>query len=201
LPWSAKDFAVFFLGTLVGTKFCYWFWIRYFSRVLLSGDLNSLRTKPINPFVSVSMLRKDSAIYSTWVVFAIVLWVMFSFDFQNQFLALVLLFFSVLYYVVFMDFFQSTAFFIKENAFLIYTTNQVTFLNEQFTPKVFEKSPLWFLFIIPTALSGYFFVEVLNSRFEELLFYLPYILGTFVVFALGTYLLWHYGLNKYEAYG
>ena len=201
LPWNFLDFILFYFSISLITKLTYFFRIKYFSSKLINGDLNVWRTKPINTFIAISMQNKDSAIYTTFLYIFPLGYIFYIGDNSNYFLAFLLLFFSLIYYIFFIAFFQSLAFFIKRNEVFVKTSNQLHYLNEQFTPKVFEKSLLVFLYFLPSALFGYFFIEFLNERFEE---FFKYNLGiglSFLFFIFGTYILWKVGLKKYEAFG
>lgn len=201
LNWTYFDFIVFYLSISLITKATYFFQIRAFNLKLLGGDLNVWRTKPINTFLATSLQNKDSGIYTTFIFVPIILFFILWGDFQNYLLAFFILLFSLLYYIVFLDFFESIAFIIKENNFLIRMSKDIHYLNEKYTPKVFENSFLFFLYFLPTALFGYFFIEVLNGRTGDFFNYFIGILTTFLFFILGLYLLWKYGLKRYEAFG
>lgn len=106
-------------------------------------------------------------------------------------------------FISFVNFLESLAFFLKRNESIVRLfNNEINYLNESFPPKVFEGSVLEkFFFILPSCVYGFFVVEVLRGNlFYVQKWFLPIIIS-FVVLSLGVYLLWYFGLKKYEAYG
>jgi hypothetical protein len=201
LDWTYLDFILFLISISLITKSMYFFIILGLKDKLLSGELNIWRCKPIHPFIGISSRSKDGAIYTTFIFVPFLVFFYFYGDYQNSSLGLILLIFSLVYYVIYIDFLESIAFFIKENTPFIRIGKDVAYLNEKFTPKVFENTLFSFLFYLPTALFGYFFIEFLNGREYIIVNYLHGILISFLLFLSGTFLLWHYGLKKYEAFG
>lgn len=189
LSWNYYDFILFFVSISLITKATYWFRIRFLNLKLLSGDLNIWISKPLNPFIALSLRDKGSAIYTTFIFLPPLIILLYFGNYQNYFYSLSLLLFGLIYYVFFLAFLQSSAFFIKENKFIIKTADQLHYINEQFTPKVFQNSFLWFLYLLPTALIGYFFIEILKSNIDEFFTYIYCICLSFLLFVIGTYLL------------
>ncbi len=182
LSWSYYDFILFYVSISLITKATYWFRLRYFNLKLLNGDLNIWISKPINPFLALSLRDKDSAIYTTFIFIPILLILLFFGEYSNYLFSFLILFFGLIYYVFFISFFQSFAFFIKDISFIVSVSNQLHYLNEQFTPRVFRDSILWFLYLLPNALIGYFYIEILKNNFLEFYYYFFGILFTFLFF-------------------
>jgi len=91
----------------------------------------------------------------------------------------------------------------KSNEFLINLFNkQLNFTIEEYTPRLFLETKFkWIAFLLPGSIYGFFTIESLKNNYEILLYFLPYLLLSFSIMTIGIYLLWHYGLKKYEAYG
>ena len=201
LNWTYLDFILLYVTIQMVNKATYFFILRGLNKQLLSGELNVWKCKPISPFIGMSSRAKDGAIFTTllFIPFFIVLYIYGSY--QNLLLGILLLLFGLVYYTIYSDFFESIAFFIKQNNFIIRISKDVAYLNDRFTPKVFEGSRLNFLFYLPTALFGFYFIEVVNNRFDYLIQHISGILISFLLFVIGTYIMWYYGLKKYEAFG
>ncbi|MCA9459381.1 MAG: ABC-2 family transporter protein [Nanoarchaeota archaeon] len=203
LDWEYKDFLILFFLNLLMWKFLWLHNLRNFGVRLLRGELNISRTKPINTyFMTTSNYINSQNIISGLFLFLIILFSMFYFNYSNQFLTLILILFSFLYFVVFFNFFNSIYFFMKSGHFfteLFFRANSVVKI---FSPKVFDKlSIFWIFYLLPTTINGFFVIEMLNGRIGDFLFFLPFILISFVIFIFGIYLMWHYGLKNYEGYG
>ena len=123
-----------------------------------------------------------------------------DYNLVNIFLAFSLLIIGTLLEIIYVNFFASTAFFIKENSWLSELSNKIIFTNEEFTPKVFEKLSLFF-YLLSTSIYGYFVIEFLNGRFSLFLHFIPYIIVFYSILAISTYFMWKVGLEKYEAFG
>lgn len=201
LSWTYLDFILLYVTIQMISKGTYFFILRSLNKQLLLGDLNIWKSKPINPFIGMSSRAKDGAIFTTFIfLFFLIILYLYG-PYQNIFQGILLLFFSLIYYIVYTDFFESLAFFIKQNNFIIRISKDVAYLNDRFTPKVFEGTKLNFLFYLPTALFGFYFIELVNNRFDYLSKYFIFIIISFLIFIFGNYILWKIGLKKYEAFG
>ena len=201
LDWTYIDFILFLISISLVTKSMYFFIILGFRDKLLSGELNLWKSKPIHPFIGISSRSKDGAIYTTFIFVPFLIFFCLYGDYENIFLGFFLLILSLIYYVVYIDFLESLAFIMKENSFMIRIGKDVAYLNERFTPKVFENSLLFILFYLPTALFGFYFIELVNGRYDYLIQHMFGIILFFLFFLFGTYVLWKIGLKKYEAFG
>lgn len=79
---------------------------------------------------------------------------------------------------------------------------EVVYLNEKFTPVLFEGSYFKdFFYLLPSAFYGYFAVEALRGNFSTMLGYLPYFMIVNAILLIITHIVFNRGLKKYEAFG
>lgn len=77
---------------------------------------------------------------------------------------------------------------------------QVNQTNRSFTPKMLDNLSFWF-YLLPSSISGYIVIEILLGRVQLFYDIFAYIIALFCVLVIVLYLLWHYGLRRYEAFG
>ncbi len=204
LDWNQYDYFIYFMSLLAIGKSLSFFILRFFARDLITGELNIYLTKPISSYFMLSLKRINGAtVLTTPIVYFILLIGIIYGNYSNYFLSFILYIFGLIYYLVFYNFIKSTAFFVKNNDFLIETFNiKLNFSIEEYTPKLFEKSLFRFIaFLLPSAIYGFCLMELLKGRATDFLIYIPYIMISFFIMFFGIILLWHYGLKKYEAFG
>ncbi len=177
--------------------------LRNFSNRLLKGEVNIALTKPINTYFYISSELINAQNFITGIsLFLISIFFILIGDYSNYFFALVVFIFSLFYFVIFFNFLHSFDFYIKSinpfNDFLF----QMDSVTKRFTPKTFASFRYGDIFyFLPTALSCYFVVEILNGRTELFLQFFKWILLITLVMIFGIYFLWKIGLKRYEAYG
>ena len=204
LNWSIFDFFLLFCFQLLAGKFYWMHNLRFLSQRILQGELNLYLIRPVNTFFLTSIKFISGSNIITGVILLIVtIFAIFIGNYQNIILAVIILVLGSIYFVIFIDFLYSFAFFIKESMFLVQIFNHQLNMNIQhFTPKLFEMSIFkWVAFLLPSAIYGFFAVQALKNEFTLLLFFLPYLLISFFIMLFGVILMWHYGLKKYEAFG
>ncbi len=198
--WNEVDYLMFIFILLLLGKFVIVFSVKRLNRDLLEGKLNIVLSKPINPFFYFSTRFNGAVLVVSSLVFLSFLFLLFYF-YQFNFIFLFYFIFSAIYQIIFVTFFISTAFFIKNNFFLVDISSKINNRIKEFTPNSFRDNLfLKFIYIFPSALGSFILVNILKGNY--LFFkYFEVILSSFIFFILGTYLLWYYGLKKYEAYG
>lgn len=203
LGWVERDFIFYFILLLVAAK-CKWFFsLMNFSQRLLLGELNLVLTKPVNSFFFECMRNMTGATVVT-IPLAFICFLGCCFYFKvSWFLVLssiLVLMLGVIFEIIWVNFFESFAFFVKRNEFLVFLYFRLIFFNEKYTPKIMESVSKW-SYLLSTSIYGYFVIEILNDRFDVFFNFLPWIFGVGVVVGFLTYFMWVIGLKRYEAYG
>lgn len=204
IGWELKDYIMFWIAIMIPSKSRYIFSLLLFKGIILSGKLNNYLTKPIKPFLLAGFdITSGAAVISTFIFFIIYWFLVFYNSYNYVIYGFLVLLLGTLSYISLINFFLSFLFFSKgiDVIFNLFH-NEIIFLNEKFTPKLFDKSFFSsFFYLLPSAIYGYFVIEVLKGNFELFLFYLPFFIGSIIFMILITIILWHYGLKKYEAFG
>lgn len=199
---SKFDFVLYYCLLLLGGKFVRFFFLRNFKYTLISGNLNIYLTKPVNSFFLSSIIRISGAnTFTAPILLGITIILILLADYTNYIISFVILFFGFIYYSVFFNFFQSFAFFLKDNDKLFFMIQEVNFFSEKYLPRMFENMRFGEIFyLFPSSIFGYFVLMALKGN---LIFFdfISIILITFLIFVFGTYLFWYFGLKKYEAFG
>jgi ABC-type uncharacterized transport system permease subunit len=205
LSWSSFDYVTFFLIILTLSKLKHMFSLKMFSKFLLRGDLNLYLTKPYNLFFSQAIRPLTGAGIVSYIfcVFVCFLLILFYENFESLGLILFIFLFGSFFELLFHNFLFSFAFFIKKNDFLLCEPMlRLEIIGEKFTPKIFEKMPIFnFFAIMPTVFAGYFIIEILKGGKTEFLYYFPYVILVCIFLGLGLHIVWTQGLKRYEAYG
>ncbi|MCA9460101.1 MAG: hypothetical protein KC550_06145 [Nanoarchaeota archaeon] len=203
LFWDYMDFILLFCLNLLMWKFLWLHNLRNFGFRLLSGELNVFRTKPVNTYLmATSNYINGQNIISGLVLFFIIVLSMFYYNYLNHYKALILIIFSFFYFMAFFNFFNSIYFFMKSGHFFTEILFRANSMVKIFSPRVFDKLSISSLFyLLPTTINGFFVIEILKGNTNLFLTFLPYLLISFFIFIFGIYILWHYGLKKYEAFG
>jgi ABC-type uncharacterized transport system permease subunit len=200
LDWDNLDFLVYLMLLFLAGKIMWSFSLIHFGIFLLNGGLNNYLVRPVNSYFMSSLNHLMGATFPTALMMLAGLVVFLSFgSYGDYVLSFFLFFFGVLFYILFVNFFYSVAFFMKRGEFIGNLFNRnVLFVVEDFTPKMFGSV---FFYLLPPAVYGYFVIESLKGNFEIFLFYFYFIMGLVFLLVLGTFLLWHYGLKRYEGFG
>ena len=204
LNWSLLDFFILFCFQLLAGKFYWMHNLRFLSQRILQGELNLYLVRPINTFFLTSIkFISGSNIITGVILLIITIFSVFIGNYQNMIYSFIILILGSIYFLIFIDFLYSFAFFIKDSKFLVEIFNHELNMNIQhYTPKLFERTSFkWIAFLLPSAIYGFFAVEALKNEFTLLLFFLPYIIISFFIMFFGIIVMWHYGLKKYEAFG
>ncbi len=206
LDWNFYDFILFFFMGFFSSLFLRFFWVRMLVFILKRGKLNTILSKPVNPFFFLVLHEiRGSFIPFTFILFIITLSLIFiSQDYSNFLFAFLIVLIGFLIQVLFLNVIFSMAFFTKglvNYLFEIYYRN-LNSTVETYTPKFFENTKIVELvYLFPVAFIDYFFIEILKGRTTEVFVYLP----NFLFFGLICFIIllieWHYGLKKYEAFG
>lgn len=201
LGWTIIDFSLYLsMGLLLG-KFQGIFTLKFLQRVLLKGDFNSILCKPVNSFFYFSTQFRGM-ILVTLSIFIMINFILILLYYNLSFLFLFYFLFSIVYTSLFFSLFMSTAFFMKENSLFLNIPRQLNNRIKEFTPKAFENySFANLIYILPTASTSFILVEFLRENLEYLDIILKIVFPSFIVIVFGTYIMWHFGLKKYEAYG
>lgn len=201
LNWTSFDFVVYYLTLFFGSKIKWFFSLQFLREHLIAGDLNMHLTKPLNIFLFENM-RMISGVNIIFIPLALILFIISVLygNYNHLFFAITLLLIGSIFEVIFINFIESTSFFIKDNRFLSDMGYRLIYTNEKYTPKAFEKLTNIFYFL-STSIYGYFVIEILNSRFDQFFYFLPYIILIYFCFSILTYFMWKIGLKKYEAFG
>lgn len=191
--------------------FCYcigkgvrFFFLEGLSRKLLNGIMNIYLSKPVNPYFFSAIQKFRGANALTYPLLLLIILIMiFSLDYTNYFLGLIMMIFGVAYYMIFFNFFSSISFFIKEDGMITQTfSRDINFFIEDYTPKLFYKMKFYeIIYLFPSSFFGYLTIIVFKGNLLDFNLFLPIVLISFIIMGIGNYLLWHYGLKKYEVYG
>ena len=201
LNWSYTDFILYSFIVLAGAKSQYIFSIRSFKLQLLKGHLNNGLIRPVNPFIFHSLFYLMGPVL---IIFPFLLFMVFSMIFYYHYANLIIFIFfftfTFFYCSFFYSFFGSFAFFIKENDFLMTTSNSVNSIVEFYTPKMFQSVSTTFIYFMPSALFGYVSIEILKGNTLLLSRLVPFILISFFIIIISIYFMWKVGLKRYEAF-
>lgn len=202
--WEFKDYMMFWLAIMIPSKSRFIFSLLRFKESILTGKLNTYLTKPIKSFIfSTFEIASGASVISTSLMVIVYAIVVYLFNYEYILYGTLVLILGTISYLTMINFFLSFLFFAKgADIFFNIFHREIIFLNEKFTPKMFEQSFFAnFFYLLPSALYGYFVIEVLKGNFNLFLFYLPYFILTIVVMLISTYFMWKSGLKKYEAFG
>lgn len=201
ISWSNQDFLLFLLLHLFMGKFLIIFSIKGLRFFLLSGEFNVILNKPINTFFHIST-QFSGPVFLIFVTLFIITSIAIILEYmKNVFLFLLFFVLSSVYLVIFFSFFNSFAFFIKNDSFMQEIPRKINNRLKEFTPNVFQKTSIYeYLFIFPSVFGSFILVEILKGK-TYFFSYLYIVIISFFILSFGTYLLWKYGLKKYEAFG
>lgn len=206
LNWNNSDYLLFFVACWIGSLNSLNFSLRNFHKTLLEGNLNRYLCIPINKYLGACLDTTSGKNLFTVILNVIVFVLIVFFVKYNVFLllfSLLLLFVGSFSFAIITNFIFVFSFYFK-GIHLLYNSffKEVIYLNEKFTPVLFEKNIFKsFFYMLPSAFYGYFVIEVLKGNFDKLLVYLPYFIILNLLLIILTYLIWKKGIMKYEAYG
>lgn len=201
--WEFKYFLAFNLFIMLFARMRYLHTFYDFSETLLSGYLNNSLVRPISSYMFASMKGINFGVGTLFTFLLFVIIMLFNLSLDNIFIALTIGFLGEIYYIVFIAFLNSTAFFMKNNHFIHYTfENKLNFVVEEFTPKFFYGTKFQYVaFLLPSAIYGFFAAEALRNDFTLLFEFLPYLLFSFLIMIVCIRIMWYYGLKNYEGFG
>jgi ABC-type uncharacterized transport system permease subunit len=200
IGWNSYDFILYYFALYFGSKGKWLFSLQYFTQRLLRGDLNTILTKPVNPFLFENLkIVNGPTLILMPISFLLFLIVAIKGNYSNIFLGSLILIFGTILEIIMINFLESLAFFIKNNRFLLEMFFHTIYINEEYTPKVFEKISNLF-YLLTTSIYGYFVVEILKSKFNLFIKFIPLILIFYSIIVFLTFIIWKIGLKKYEAY-
>jgi len=201
LGWSNYDFMLYSGLILAGQKVAYFVSVRKFKYHLLVGDLNIILCKPINSLLFQFFKRLHGAVLIVCpILVSFVVILMFLGDYENYLLAIFVFLFGMAFHSLYISIFESLAFFFKESGFLVNLYTDFNYSVNGFTPKMMENLSSVFYFI-PGALCGYFVIEILLGRVEQLLGIFGILCLVFICLCFGLKVIWKFGLRRYEAFG
>ena len=204
LGWSNYDFILYFIAVFLSSK-CKWgLSLMFFSSRLLNGKLNTLLTKPVNPYFYQTLFYDRGGSNIIYVPFLFVVFFIVSlflnYNIYLSLISMLVILLGILLEILVINFLESLAFFIKKNEFLVNLFLNVLFFNETYTPKLMASMTNLF-YLLPTSIYGFFVIELLNNRYDLFLTLLPWFILSCVVLSVLIKLLWVFGLKRYEAYG
>jgi len=179
-----------------------------FSDYLLSGDLNLVTSKPQGIFFKFFFgnLRSSAILFLiTSFIALIILFFQINFSLGNLILSIFIFILLVLLHLS-ISFFISSLAFLSKNLDSQFSNIYWTISNEvsNYPSQFFKNLKFRFIFYI---FSGFFVSSLLipllrgYDFFINPFYQLGIILSLIVFFSLITFLNWHFGLKKYEAFG
>lgn len=202
LTWNTTDLFLFFTISLLLWKNLWLHNLRNFDHTLLSGLLNTYRTKPLNTYFQTSCKNINGQnLISSIIIYIIVFYVLTSQNYSNLLLGTLLHLFGTIYFFIFFNVIQSFYFYMKRNDIgnIIFRSQGTA---QSFTPKIFENMKFGeIIFFLPISIGSYFTIEIFKGNYQHLLALLPYIIAVFFILIGLLITIWKFGLKKYEAYG
>jgi len=176
--------------------------------ILLDGQMNVFLTKPINIFLQYLFFGNPYYVCILLIIdICLMLFSGFYFGFINDFFvflsALFVSFFGAIFYVLVHKFFESFTFFSKEISFIKQVYNNVERVFHQFPFLMFDNYLKFLGFFVGFSVYGIVPVLWIFGLLDLSIFIFYFLLMIFfiVVFSFSIFLLWHYGLKRYEAFG
>lgn len=207
LDWNNFDFALFFIAMWIGSLNTLNFSFRNFKQTLISGGLNINLTRPTNVFVTTSFDTTSGRNLFTVILNSILFFIcalFFGYSLKSTLISYFILTVGTFSFILITDAVMLLSFYIKEiQSFYTKFVKDVIYLNEKFTPLMFEGNNILrnIFFILPSAFYGFFTIEVLKGRFDLMLQYLPNFLILNFFLIIFIYFIWNKGLKSYEAFG
>lgn len=207
IGWKFSDFILFYvLMYLVGQFNGIFSWGKELFIILSKGTLNIYLTKPIKPFIGyifsiLSGYAFISIIFRTILLFLVIYY--FNITLNNLLLGLVL-FLSIgfLFFLIY-QFIESCEFISLNLSSVLDTYWQIDNIFTTYPAQLFRKFPFQFaLYFFPLIFISSLIVPLLRGyEIWNLYSQLTILISLIIIFGFGTWLNWHYGLKKYEAFG
>jgi len=209
IGWQFHEYVFFILIYSFMMRFSgtFWFGTRL-EQQINNGILNNYITKPINIFTQyiLSTIPIQAFLVSFFYLFGLIIYIYYYFKILSIYRLLLLipfLIFAMVFTISISRFFDSLAFFIRKNNFLFKTYNSMRSFYRNYPVIMFDnyiKTIGYFFGIV------YFGAYATQFMFFKIHYYEFYILHLIIlllsfIFIILTFLLWHYGLKKYESFG
>ncbi|MCA9460102.1 MAG: ABC-2 family transporter protein [Nanoarchaeota archaeon] len=209
VSWNLGDFIIFallidFIHVFAGL----FMWKEKFHLTMLNGNLNNYLIRPIKPKLAYyySNLSVGALIFmlTNIIVFPFVIYY-FKIELNNLFLSFIIFLLILLVYILSYFFSRSINFFSFGLASFFETIREIgnITIGKNYPFSFFEKFNFNFLLLgFPIFFTSSLLIPLLRSyeiiHFE---FQIKVLFSLIFFFATSGYLLWHYGLKKYEAFG
>lgn len=202
LGWGFPEFVLLYCFNLLGGKFLWLSNLYGFSHRLLSGEINQYLVRPVSCFImSSSKLINGQNFVSMVLLFSFTIFWLFYHSFSNIFFVLSLMFLGWVFYSLFYLLFDSLSFFIKNTEFITYSFKIFDYRLQAYTPAFFRDFKFFrLLSIFPCVLYSYLPIEVARGNFIVLDLYLIPVLMVMIFMTFTIYLLWKFGLKRYEGF-
>lgn len=202
IPWTQTDFILLLFLLITAGQIMWSFSITKFQNYLLNGQLNKSLIRPINPYIdTINMNTRGATMIIFPILASITLIIILTNNYSNHILALINFIIGTIFYIIFFSCIYSLTFFLKTGNTIAETIRRVGYTSDEFTPKIFETTIFRnFFYLLPSSIAGYFTIEILNNRIELISKFQPIIFLIIIIFIIILYLLWHFGLKKYEGY-
>ena len=190
------DLFVSFLGIIE--------WKYPLRKQIILGTLNEFLTRPKNIFLMwVFTYQNERALIQFLVNLIGIIILSFFIDFKFSFMFFLIYFLvSILYYLI-RVFSNSVNFFSFGLASFLYTNffSKVSTMFKIYTSGYFKKLKYQFLlFIFPLFYFGEMYLEILKLGVFTNYSLVFYLIFTIFIFSFSIFLLWKYGLKRYEAF-
>ncbi|MCA9495511.1 MAG: hypothetical protein KC589_01095 [Nanoarchaeota archaeon] len=208
IPWKFEDFLLFlFISFIIFDLGGFLLWDSNLFVAIKKGTLNTILSKPINPFLMNLINGAGSNIYvyftSDLIILPIIIW---YFDIQIVNISLFFIFFLLVLYLhfIFMNLIQSFEWrYLGISNIFMDIFWKLENLFDSYPEPFFRGSTIYkFLFLFPSFFVGSLLVPTLRG-YEVILFnyQISILIFLIILFTFITYINWRYGLKHYEAFG
>lgn len=209
LGWTFKEYVFFvlFLNSIYRFFGAFFFDVRL-NVQLLQGEINSKLLRPINVFLQylISVIQIQATVVSFVYMTLFFIYILFFWSELDLFRLLLAIPFGILggfFNFVVIRSFDSLAFFMKNNNFFIDVYKKSSNIFIYYPANMFKNNLNGLVFLIANVYYGtyatlFVFGKITYLEFYKLHIYLL-LLNLFGVICI--YLLWKYGLKRYEAFG
>ncbi len=206
IDWSYIDFLLLYLiGTFLNNVAGVTFFGRSLAEYIVTGKLNILLTKPVNPFFNYIFSHSFNTVIINLIYIPFIIYFMFktNITFLSLIIFFLLIFLFFIQYLIFYHFIDSFGFKFKKSINNIRSKLVFTDINFKYLPApLFSNFFLHKIFIFfPLFSIGYFLIPLFDNN------YLNIINSIHIFFLINLVLLiilifnWKIGLKKYEAFG
>lgn len=204
LDWNLVNFLTFLLLVKFSLRFNNLFYFTGFSKRLLNGDLNSKLIRPIPTYFSMILNLSSGKVIMTLISFVLLLIILLYSNLENYFLAFLVWSIGFIGSTFLVNTFEISSFFLKGNIGLPFMKNEIEIISKNFTYAPFENqfliSKVLFLFL-PQSLIAYLTLNILLGEISYFSIYFMPLLFYSTIIILFHFIIWKYGLKKYEAFG